>query len=121
MARHRGLQYAQIIPVGLVLWGLDAVDRLRPGAALAGLRNAVAVVVINRQLGGAIADPMNDWLAGHPAGGIAAAWFYVALQSTVTAAVGLLLIRRRVPTFGFHRNALIGCNLIGLVVFWLYP
>src|SRR5215472_18979554 len=43
-ARHRGLRYAQIISVGLLLWGLDAVDRFRPGAALAGLRNALVVV-----------------------------------------------------------------------------
>jgi len=115
------LRYAQIIPVGLLLWGLDAVDRFRAGAALAGLRNALAVVVINRQLGGAVAESMNDWLVVHPVAGVVAAWLYVALQSTVTAAVGFLLIWRRVPTFSLHRNALIACNLIGLVVFWLYP
>ena len=115
------MRYAQIIPVGLVLWGLDAVCRFRAGAALAGLKNALVVVIINRQLGGAVAGSMNDWVVAHPAAGIAAAWFYVALQSTVTAAVGVLLIWRRVPTFGLHRNALIACNLIGLVVFWLYP
>jgi hypothetical protein len=115
------LQYAQIIPVGIVLWGLDAVDRLRPEAALAGFKNAVAVVVISHQLGGTIAEPMNDWVATHPAASMAAAWFYVALQSIVTAAVGLALIWRRVPTFGLHRNALVACNIIGMVVFWLYP
>src|SRR5215472_16134190 len=120
-ARHRGLRYAQIIPVGLLLWGLDAVDRFRAGAALAGLRNALAVVVINRQLGGAVAESMNNWLVVHSVAGPLAARFYVALQSTVTAAVGFLLIWRRVPTFSLHRNALIACNLIGLVVFWLYP
>src|SRR5215469_9173520 len=98
-----------------------AVCRFRAGAALAGLKNALVVVIINRQLGGAVAGPMNDWVVAHPAAGIAAAWFYVAMQSTVTAAVGVLLIWRRVPTFGLHRNALIACNLIGLVVFWLYP
>src|SRR5215472_8289364 len=78
VAQHQGLRYVQILPVGLLLWGLDAVDRLRAGAALAGLRNAFVVVIISRQLGGAIAEPMNDWLAAHPAAGIAAAWFYVA-------------------------------------------
>src|SRR5215471_19072001 len=101
-------------PVGLVLWGLDAVCRFRAGAALAGLKNALVVVIINRQLGGAVAESMNDWVVAHPAAGIAAAWFYVALQSTVTAAVGVLLIWRRVRTFSLHRNALIACNLIGL-------
>jgi hypothetical protein len=120
-AQHWRLRYAQIIPVGVVLWGLDAVCRFRAGAELAGLKNALAVMIINRQLGGAVAESMNDWVVAHPAAGMAAAWFYVALQSTVTAAVGFLLIWRRVPTFSLHRNALIACNLIGLVVFWLYP
>jgi hypothetical protein len=119
--RHSGVRYAQILPVGLLLWGLDAVDRFRAGAALTGLRNALVVVAISRHLGGAVADSMNDWLAVHPVASVAAAWFYVALQSTVTAAVGVLLIWRRAPTFGLHRNALIACNVIGLVVFWLYP
>src|SRR5262249_11251000 len=91
------------------------------GGPVAGPKRPWVVVYTTRQPGGAVAEPMNDWVVAHPAAGIAAAWFYVALQSTVTAAVGVLLIWRRVPTFSLHRNALIACNLIGLVVFWLYP
>jgi hypothetical protein len=120
-ARHSGLRYLQVIPVGLVLWGLDAVDKLRSGAAAAGLGHALVIEAISRQLGGAFADQMNDWLAAHPAAATVAAWYYIVVQGAVTAAVGLLLIRRRAPAFGLHRDALIACNAIGLVVFWLYP
>jgi len=115
------LRYLQIIPVGLVLWGLDAVDRFRSGAALAGLGHAVVINAISRQLGGGFADLMNDWLAAHPATATVAAWYYIVVQGAVTGTVGLLLIRRRVPAFRLHRDALIACNVIGLVVFWLYP
>jgi PAP2 superfamily len=120
-ARHDSLRYLQIIPIGVLLWGLDAVDRFRAGAASAGMQNAVQVDAISRQLGGGIARDMNLWLLTHPIPGTLAAWYYIVLQGAVTAIVGLLLIWRRVPSFPLHRNAIIACNLIGLVVFWLYP
>jgi hypothetical protein len=121
VSRHPALRYLQIIPVGLVLWGLDMADRFRSGAALAGLAHAVVINAISLRLGGGFADQMNDWLAVHPAAATVAAWYYVAVQAAVTAIVGLLLIWRRVPAFRWHRNALIAGNVIGLVVFWLYP
>ncbi|HXW46229.1 MAG TPA: phosphatase PAP2 family protein [Streptosporangiaceae bacterium] len=120
-ARHQSLRFLQIIPVAVVLWGLDDFDRFRAGAAAVGLKNALAVAAISSQLGGDFARQMNDWLLGHPVLGTAAAWYYVLLQGAIAGFVGLLLIWRRVPSFKLHRNALIACNLIGLVVFWLYP
>jgi PAP2 superfamily len=120
-SRRPALRYLQIIPVGLALWGLDAVDKFRPGAAVAGLEHAVTINAISRQLGGGFADQMNDWLAAHHAAAVVAAWYYIVLQGAVTAIIGLLLIWRRVPSFRLHRDALISCNVIGLVVFWLYP
>ena len=121
VSRHPALRYLQIIPVGLVLWGLDAVDKFRSGAASAGFTHAVVINAISRQLGGGFADQMNDWLAAHPAATEVAAWYYIVAPGAVTAIIGLLLIRRRVPAFRLHRDALIACNVIGLVVFWLYP
>jgi hypothetical protein len=121
VARHPSLRYLQIAPVALVLWGTDAADRFRAGAAPAGLRNAVAVNAISRELGGGFATQMNAWLTIHPLAGSIAAWYYIVLQGAVTGIIGVVLIWRRVPSFGLHRNALIVCNLIGLVAFWLYP
>jgi hypothetical protein len=119
--RHGWLRYLQIIPVGLVLWGTDAIDRFRAGAQVAGMAHAAVVNTISVQLGGGWALAMNQWLASHPSAANAAAWYYVLLQGTITGVVGLLLIWRRAPSLGLHRNALIACNLIGLAAFWLYP
>jgi hypothetical protein len=118
---HGALRYAQVLPVAVVLWGTDAVDRFRAGAAAIGFKNAVVVADLGRDLGGAVAQPMNAWLVTHPIAGSAAAWYYIVLNGALTGVVGLLLIWRRAPTFGLHRNALIACNLIALVAFWLYP
>lgn len=115
------LRYLQIIPVALLLWATDAVDRFRASAQGAGLAHAPVVNGISAELGGRFALDMNRWLDTHPLAATAAAWFYVLLMGAVAGVVGLLLIRRRVPAFGLHRNALIICNLIALLVFWLYP
>jgi len=118
---HAALRYLQIIPVGLLLWATDAVDRFRAGAQEAGLANAPVINGISGEIGGGFALSMNRWLAAHPTAATAAAWYYVLLMGAVAGVVGLLLLWRRVPAFGLHRNALIACNLIALVVFWLYP
>jgi PAP2 superfamily len=120
-ARHPSLRFLQVIPVALILWGTDWVDRFRSDAAQAGLKNAVVVNGISRQLGGWIAEPMNGWLAAHPVASLASAWYYMMLQGALTGVVGVILIWRRAPDFSLHRNALIACNVVGLVVFWLYP
>src|SRR5215469_2020816 len=120
-ARHSSLRYWQIIPVALVLWGSDVLDRFRSGAEAVGLKNALIVEHISQQLGGAFAERVNDWLHFHPSIGFAAGWYYIVLQGAVTGIVGVMLIWRKVPTFPLHRNALILCNLVGLVAFWLYP
>lgn len=120
-ARHPSLRYLQIVPVALLLWSTDAFDRFRADAAPVGLRNAVDVNALSMQLGGGFAVKMNDWLYVHPSVGSAAAWYYIVLQGAITGIVGVLLIWRRVPSFGVQRNALIAGNLIGLIVFLAYP
>jgi hypothetical protein len=119
--RHGWLRYLQIIPVGLALWGTDAIDRFRAGAQAAGLAHAAVVNTVSVQLGGRLAMVMNQWLASHPVAASTAAWYYVVLQGTITGVAGLALIWRRAPNFSVHRNALIACNIIGLAAFWCYP
>jgi hypothetical protein len=120
-ARHPVLRYAQILPVGIVLWGLDDVARFRAGAAHAGMQNAVVVNSISNTLGGDLAHLMNDWTLAHGAAALASAWYYILFQGAVTGIVGVVLIWRRAPAFRVHRNALISVTLLGLVAFWLYP
>ena len=120
-SRHGWLRYAQIIPIALLLWGLDDVARFRGGAQLAGLRHALVVNSISFQLGGGLARLMNDWVAAHGAAALASAWYYILFQGAITGVAGVLLIWRRTPTFRLHRNALIAVTFIGLAAFWSYP
>jgi len=120
-ARHPALRFVQIAPIALLLWGLDDAASLRAGAALAGLRHAIAVNAVSMQMGGGFARTANDWLAAHPPAALAATWYYILLQGAITGVVGALLIWRRAPGFGLHRNALIGITALGLLAFWCYP
>jgi hypothetical protein len=120
-SRYGALRYAQIIPIALLLWGLDDVARFRGGAEVAGLRHALVVNSISFQLGGAFAHLMNDWVAAHGAAALASAWYYILFQGAITGVAGVVLIWRRAPTFRLHRNALIAVTFIGLVAFWSYP
>ena len=120
-ARHPALRFAQILPVALLLWGLDDAARFRAGAASAGRQHAVVVDSISTTLGGTSAHVMNDWTVTHAAAALASAWYYILFQGAITGVVGVVLLWRRVPTFRLHRNALIAVTLLRLVAFWLYP
>ncbi len=121
LARHPALRFAQIAPLGLVLWGLDDAASLRAGAAALGLRHAVTVNSVSLGIGGKFAVVMNDWLAVHHLGALAATYYYILLQGALTGVLGALLIWRRAPSFALHRNALIAVTALGLVSFWCYP
>ncbi len=115
------LRFAQILPIGLLLWGLDDVARFRAGAASVGRQHAAVVNSVSTTLGGASAHIMNDWTVAHGAAALASAWYYILFQGAITGVAGAVLLWRRVPTFGLHRNALVAITLLGLVAFWLYP
>jgi hypothetical protein len=115
------MRFAQIIPIGLLLWGLDDVARFRGGAAAAGRHNALVVNAVSSTIGGSSTHIMNDWTVAHSAAALASSWYYILFQGAITGVVGAVILWRRVPTFPLHRNALVAITLLGLVAFWLYP
>jgi PAP2 superfamily len=121
LARHPALRFLQILPIALLLWVLDDAASFRAGAAVAGMRRAIAVNSVSLQIGGGFVPAMNDWLTTHHAAALAATWYYILLQGALTGVVGALLLWRRVPRFGLYRNSLIAITALGLVAFWCYP
>src|SRR5262249_53162344 len=119
-ARRGWRQYWQIVPLAVVLWALDAVDKFRAGAQAAGLLHAPVINDLSGRLGGSVAVVMNRWTSTDPLAAPATAW-YIVLHVLVTGTVGVLLLRSGHRSFGLHRNALIVTGVIGLVVFWAYP
>jgi PAP2 superfamily len=115
------MRFVQIIPIALLLWGLDDVARFRAGAAAAGRHNALVVNSVSTTIGGASTHVMNNWTVEHSAAALASSWYYILFQGAITGVVGAVILWRQVPTFPLHRNALVAITLLGLVAFWLYP
>jgi hypothetical protein len=121
VAHHPAMRFVQIIPIALLLWGLDDVARFRAGAAAAGRHNALVVNSVSNTIGGASTHVMNNWTVEHSAAALASSWYYILFQGAITGVVGAVILWRQVPTFPLHRNALVAITLLGLVAFWLYP
>lgn len=120
-ARRGWRRYWQIVPLAVVLWALDAVDKFRAGTQTAGLLHAPVMNDISDRIGGSVAVVMNRWTSTHPLAAAPATAWYIVLHVLVTGTVGVLLLRSGHRSFGLHRNALIVSGVIGLVVFWAYP
>jgi len=121
-ARRRALRrYWQIVPLAVVLWALDAVDKFRAGAQSAGLAHAPVINHASDALGGTIAKVMNQWTSSHPLAAAPATAYYIVLHVLVTGTVGVLLLRSAHPSYPRHRNALIATGVAALVTFWAYP
>src|SRR5215813_3022049 len=118
---HTVRRYWQIMPLAVVLWALDAVDKFRGGAQAAGLAHAPVIDQASGLIGGAIAKVMNQWTSSHPLAAAPATAYYIVLQVLVTGTVGVLLLRSGHPSYPRHRNALIATGVAGLVTFWAYP
>ena len=110
-----------MVPLAIVLWGLDAVDKFRAGAQAAGMLHAVTIDRISDRIGGTTAIAMDRWLAIHPLLAGAATAYYIVLQVLVTGIIGFLLLRSGIASFPLHRDALIITGMIGLATFWIYP
>jgi len=122
VARRPGWRrYVQMVPLAIVLWGLDAVDKFRAGAQAAGMLHAVTIDRISDRIGGTTAIAMDRWLAIHPLLAGAATAYYIVLQVLVTGIIGFLLLRSGIASFPLHRDALIITGMIGLATFWIYP
>jgi PAP2 superfamily len=120
-AQHPIWRFAQILPVGLLLWALDDAARFRAGAAADGRQHAVVVNSISTTIGGQAGRIMNDWTVVHAPAALASAWYYIVIGGAITGVAGAILLWRRAPSFTLHRNALIAVTFLGLVTFWLYP
>jgi hypothetical protein len=115
------MRFAQIIPIAVLLWGLDDVARFRAGAAAAGRHNALVVNSVSGTIGGSSTHLMNNWTVAHSSAALASSWYYILFQGAITGVVGAVILWKQVPTFSLHRNALVAITLLGLVAFWLYP
>src|SRR5262249_62043843 len=86
---HTVRRYWQIMPLAVVLWALDAVDKFRDGAQAAGLTHAPVIDQASGPIGGAIAEKMKQKTNSHPPGAAPPPPHYTMVQRLMTRPAGV--------------------------------
>jgi hypothetical protein len=124
LAQPRAIRSRWWVELGVIVWlcwVYDAITNLAPLRLHAALSHARGVLSLERALQ---LDPeltLNRWLAGHHTLGLVLADYYDNAHFIVT--LGLLgwLWYRRADIYRPLRNSLVAINVLGFLIFWLYP
>jgi hypothetical protein len=124
VAQPRAIRSRWWVELGVIVWlcwVYDAITNLEPLRLHAALNHAQGVLSLERALH---LDPelaLNRWLAGHHTLGLVLADYYNNAHFIVT--LGLLgwLWYRWADIYRSLRNSLVAINVLGFLVFWLYP
>jgi PAP2 superfamily protein len=111
----------ELIVIVVLVKVYDQVRRLESARARPALHNAYDVLAIERWLHLDVELPGNRWLHGHHTLLIVVGWWYQLAHLTVTLAVLGWCYLRRPDAYRGARTALVLTNVVGLIVFYLYP
>jgi hypothetical protein len=120
-ALQRPRLWTQALVIFWLLWLYDAVNNLSPLRQQVALAHAAAVLHVERVLHINVELSLNVWARGHPLIGLALSNFYDSAHFVVTLALVGWLWFRRPNVYRPLRDVLVLINVIGMVVFWLYP
>ena len=120
-APSRPRWWTQVALIAAVLWAYDAVNNLNPLRQATAVAHGVSVMQLELRLH---LDPelgLNRWLGNHLAIGRALGDYYDVAHFVVTLGVLGWVWWRHPARYRMLRNALLGINLVGFAVFWLFP
>ena len=104
-----------------LLWLYDAINNLAPLRLQLALGHARAILHLESTLGIDPEHALDGWLAGHHTFGLVLSDYYDNAHFVVTLSLLGWLWWRRADLYRPLRNSLVLVNLLGFVVFWLYP
>jgi hypothetical protein len=119
--RGRPRWWTQAAVIAVLLWVYDAINNLNPVRHAVALAHGSSLMRIELRTH---LDPelaLNRWLAPHLALGRFIADYYDTAHFVVTLTVLGWIWWRHPPRYRMLRNALIGINVIGFAIFWLFP
>jgi membrane-associated phospholipid phosphatase len=111
----------ELIVIVVLVRVYDQIRRLEVAQSRPALHDAHDVLAIERWLHLDLELAGNRWLLGHHTLLLVASWWYQLAHLTVTLAVLGWCYLRRPDVYRGARNALVLTNVVGLVVFYVYP
>jgi PAP2 superfamily len=118
---HRPSLWTQALVIGALLWAYDAINNLNPIRQKTAIAHGADLIRLELRLH---LDPelaLNRWLSPHIAFARLVGDYYDTLHFVVTLSVLAWVWWRHPPRYRMLRNALAGINVIGFIVFWLFP
>jgi PAP2 superfamily len=117
----RSRWWIEVLTIVWLAWVYDAITNLAPLRANAALAHAGGVLSLERTLHLDPEHALDSWLASHHTLGLAISDYYDNAHFLVTFSLLGWLWWRRADIYRPLRNSLVLVNLLGFVVFWLYP
>jgi PAP2 superfamily len=120
-AQRRSHWWVELLAIGWLLWVYDAITNLAPLRVNAALAHAGGVLSLEGTLHIDPERALDRWLAAHHGLGLAISDYYDNAHFIVTLSVLGWLWWRRADLYRPLRSSLVLVNLLGFLVFWLYP
>lgn len=120
-AVRRSRWWAELLAVAWLAWLYDVVTGLAPLRQPLALAHGRSLLHIEQSLHVAVERSLNVWLAAHHALGVVLSYYYDNAHFVVTFGLLGWLWWKRPDLYRPLRNALVGINVIGLLVFWRFP
>jgi hypothetical protein len=120
-AVRRTRWWLELLTIAWLAWVYDLVLNLEPLRAHIALAHGRSVLSFERTLGLDPEKAMNGWLAAQHSLGLVISDYYDNAHFIVTLGVLGWLWWRRPAAYRPLRSALVLVNLLGFLVFWLYP
>lgn len=117
----RSRWWVELLVIGWLLWLYDSVTNLAPLRAAAALAHGRGILSLERSLHIAPELALNRWLVAHGTLATVLSYYYDNAHFIVTFGLLGWLWWRRADIYPPLRSSLVVINLIGLLVFWLYP
>ena len=111
----------EILVVAVLVLVYDRIRDFSGTRSVLAVANGRHVLVVERLLHVDVEHRANQILAIHPLLADWASWYYQVAHLTVTLLVLLWVYLRHPSAYRPARNALLGINLVGLLVFWVLP
>jgi membrane-associated phospholipid phosphatase len=119
--RKRPLLIGELLIVAALMVVYDRLRSWAPVDVTVAVDHGLAILRLEMSLHLRVEDGLNTWLAGQPVLRYLAADYYQFMHETVALSVLAICYLRRPAVYRSARNALVLTNVVGLVLYALYP
>jgi len=113
--------WGELLVIVFLAWAYDTIANLAPLREKLALAHGSDILSLERSLHIAPEAALNSWLVAHDTLGTLLSYYYDNAHFIVTFGLLGWLWWKRADIYRPLRSSLVAINVIGLLVFWLYP